>query len=144
MSREYEECLKKRKIKPFSRGNTLALKEVETARMDLERAQKTAEEGDHKWATIQIYYSMFHSARALLYAKNLREHSHYCLIAAMKVLYVEPKLIPGSLVDALQEAKNLREDADYYSRWSEAGCQKLMKFAQEFLVKAEELIGRGP
>lgn len=142
MTREYEECLKKRKIKPFSRGNTLAMKEIETARMDLERARKTAKEDDHKWATIQIYYSMFHSARALLYVKNLREHSHYCLIAAMKALYVGPKLMPERLVDAFQEAKNLREDADYYSRWSETGCQKLMKLAEEFLFKAEELIGR--
>ena len=85
---------------------------------------------------------MFHSARALLYVKNLREHSHYCLIAAMKTLYVGPKLMPERLVDAFQEAKNLREDADYYSRWSETGCQKLMKLAEEFLVKAEELTDR--
>jgi uncharacterized protein (UPF0332 family) len=115
VTREYEECLKKRKIKPFSRGKALAPKEIETARSDLERARKTEKEGDHKWATIQIYYSMFHSARALLYLKNLREHSHYCLIAAMKVLYAEPELIPERLLDAFQEAKNLREDADYYS-----------------------------
>jgi hypothetical protein len=60
----------------------------------------------------------------------------------MKVLYAEPELIPERLLDAFQEAKNLREDADYYSRWSEPGCQKLLKLAEEFLAKAEELIGR--
>jgi len=140
MTREHDECMKKGKIKPFSRGKTLAPKELETAKEDLERAGKTYKEGDYKWATIQIYYSMFHSARALLYLKNLREHSHYCLITAIKTLYVEPKLLSEKLLEALQEAKNLREDADYYNRWSEVGCQKLLKCGEEFLKKTECLV----
>lgn len=140
MTIEHDECIKKGKIKPFSRGITLAPKELETAKADLETARKTYKEEDYKWATIQIYYSMFHSARALLYAKNLREHSHYCLIAAIKTLYVETKQIPVYFLEGLQEAKNLREEADYYNRWSQAGCEKLLKLAEEFLCKAESLI----
>jgi len=69
---EYDDCLKRGKIKPFTRGKSLVSKELETAVSDLERARKTYKDGDYKWATIQIYYSMFHGARALLYAKNLR------------------------------------------------------------------------
>jgi uncharacterized protein (UPF0332 family) len=140
MTLEHDECIKKGKIKPFSRGITLSPKELETAKSDLERAKKTYKEGDYKWATIQIYYSMFHSARALLYAKNLREHSHYCLIAAIKALYVETKQIPLFFLEGLQEAKNLREEADYYNRWSQAGCEKLLKLAEEFLDKAKSLL----
>jgi uncharacterized protein (UPF0332 family) len=140
MTREHEECIKKGKIKPFSRGTTLASKELETAKADLETARKTYRQDDFKWATIQIYYSMFHSARALLYVKNLREYSHYCLIAAVKTLYVETKQIPTSFIEGLQEAKNLREEADYYNRWSQTGCEKLLKIAEEFLHKAENLI----
>ncbi|MCX5715356.1 MAG: HEPN domain-containing protein [Candidatus Omnitrophica bacterium] len=140
MTIEHDECIKKGKIKPFSRGVTLAPKELETALADLETARKTYKAGDYKWATIQIYYSMFHSARALLYAKNLREHSHYCLIAAIKTLYVETKQVPVSYLEGLQEAKNLREEADYYNRWSQTGCEKLLKLAEEFLVKAKDLL----
>jgi uncharacterized protein (UPF0332 family) len=140
MTHEHDECIKKGKIKQFSRGVALAPKEIEAAKSDLERARKTHQEGDCKWATIQIYYSMFHSARALLYAKNLREHSHYCLIAAIKTLYVETKQISMSLLEALQEAKNLREEADYYNRWSQTGCEKLLKFAEDFLCKANGLV----
>ena len=140
MTLEHDDCIKKDKIKPFSRGITLAPKELETAQADLNTARKTYKEGDYKWATIQIYYSMFHSARALLYAKNLREHSHYCLIAAIKTLYVETKQVPVSYLEGLQEAKNLREEADYYNRWSQAGCEKLSKLAEEFLNKAKGLL----
>ena len=93
-----------------------------------------------KWATIQAYYSMFHSARALLYVKSLREHSHYCLVVSIKTLYVEPKVIPGHIVEGFQEAKNLREDADYYHRWSQAGCEKLLKIAEEFLEIAKKTV----
>ena len=140
MTLEHDDCIKRGKIKPFSRGITLSPKELETAKADLETARKTYKEGDYKWATIQIYYSMFHSARALLYAKNLREHSHYCLIAAIKTLYVDTKQVPVYFLEGLQEAKNLREEADYYNRWSQAGCEKLLKLAEEFLHKVEGLV----
>jgi len=138
MTVEYNECLKRGKIKPFSRGKTLAPKEFETGIFDLERAKKTYGDGDYKWATIQIYYSMFHAARTLLYVKNLREHSHFCLIAAIRSLYVETKQLPVYFLEALQEAKNLREEADYYNRWSKAGCERLLKLAGEFLNKTKE------
>lgn len=143
MNLEYEDCIKRGKIKPFSRGKTLAGKEIETAISDLERAKKTYLERDYKWATIQIYYSMFHGARALLYIKNLREHSHFCLILAIRALYVDTKQLPVKLLEGLQEAKNLREDADYYNRWSQDGCSRLLKLAEDFLNQAKSIIEVG-
>ena len=140
MTAEYDDCLKRGKIKPFSRGPALAAKEIEAAESDLKRAQKTYGEEDFKWAIIQTYYSMFHSARALLYSKKLREHSHYCLIVAIKALYVEKKQISIHLLEGFQEAKNLREEADYYNRWSQSGCEKLLKAAEEFLKATKPLI----
>jgi len=142
MNLEYDDCLKKGKIKPFSRGVALASKELDAAVSDLERATKTFKDGDYKWATIQTYYSMFHSARALLYQKNLREHSHHCLIRAMRALYVETKQVPVDIVEKLQDAKTLREDADYYDRWSKLGCETLIKSATEFVEIAKKLISK--
>ena len=140
MTIEYDDCMKRGKIKSFSRGPALAPKEIEAAESDLSRARKTYGEADYKWTTIQTYYSMFHSARALLYIKSLREHSHYCLVAAINALYVETKIIPIHILEGFQEAKNLREDADYYHRWSQAGCEKLIKLAEEFLGIAKKTV----
>ena len=81
---------------------------------------------------------MFHSARALLYAKSLREHSHYCLVAAIRTLHVDTKIIPVYILEGFQQAKTLREEADYYNRWSQAGCEKLIKLAEEFLKIAKD------
>ena len=139
MNPEFEQCLKKNKIREFSRGKALMTKTLGTAQRDLERAEKTFNDKDYKWATIQSYYSMFHSARALLFAKNYREHSHHCLIVAMRALYVETRLLPGSLIEALGKGKRLREDADYYDRWSEEGASFALKAAGDFLKKAREL-----
>jgi len=143
MGREYDECLKKGKIRTFSRGKGLAGKELKAASSDLDRARKTFKDKDYKWATVQLYYSMFHSAKALLYLRNLREHSHFCLIAAVQTLYVETKQIPVTFLEALKKAKNLREDADYYDRWSEEGCLKLLSAAEDFFDKASKILSGG-
>lgn len=140
LSSEYDECLQKGKIKPFSRGSALATKELETAASDLDSAEKTFSDGNYKWATIQVYYAMFHAARALIYSQNMRERSHYCLVIAIKELFVNTKLIPAALLEALKEAKNLREDADYYNRWSESGCRRLLINAREFIILARKIL----
>jgi len=83
---------------------------------------------------------MFHAARALIYSRNLREQSHYCLIEAVRTLFVERGLLPTSLLEGFKEAKYLREDADYYSRWTKAGCEKLIRIARRFLDSSQRLM----
>ena len=48
-------------------------------------------------------------------------------------------MLPGSLIEALGKGKRLREDADYYDRWSEEGAMFALKAAENFLKKAREL-----
>ena len=108
MTADFEECLRRRKIWEFSRGKSLKEKELKTAEKDLNDGKEGIEREKYKWSTVQAYYSMFHSARALLYAKNYREKSHHCLIVALRVLYVDKKLLPSSLVESLQDGKRLQ------------------------------------
>ena len=85
---------------------------------------------------------MFHSARALLYAKNYREKSHYCLIISLRALYVEQRLLPVTLVESLLQAKRLREQADYYDEWSQTGAKSLLNAAEKFLTIARQLTSK--
>ena len=140
MSNHFEECLKKRKIKEFSRGKFLVSKEIKLAKDDLKFAKKSFEEKNYRWSIIQTYYSMFHSARALLYNKNYREHSHFCLREAIRTLYVEKGKFSLALLDALAEAKNLREAADYYGDYSGINAKKLLQKADKFIKKSKEII----
>ncbi len=85
---------------------------------------------------------MFHAASALIYSRNLREQNHYCLIEAVRILFVETRLLSASVLESFKEAKNLREDADYYKRWTQSGCEKLRKAARLFLKSAREIVGQ--
>lgn len=142
MSREFDKCLERGKIKSFSPGPRLAQKELNLAREDLKFAMKNLEEKNSRWSIIQAYYSMFHSARALLYSAKYREKSHFCLIEAVRSLFVETGKLDYSFVESLKEAKNLREAADYYGDFSEINCKKLVKRAEDFLEKARALTGK--
>ncbi len=140
MIENFEDCLRGGKIKKFSRGKSLAPKEVRLAKEDLKTAQKSFKDGNYRWCVIQIYYSMFHSARALLYFRNYREHSHYCLIQAIKELYVKSGKLESSFLEALSEAKNLREAADYYGEYSDVNAKKLLDKAEDFVKTAKEIL----
>lgn len=137
---EFEKCLKLGKIRTFSRGKILAVKELKTAQSDLKSAKSTFGQDNYKWATIQCYYSMFHSGRALLYAVNFREKSHRCLIIALRVLYVNKNKLSFQSIEALEKAKMLREEADYYDRWSKEATQILLNKAKEFLQQTKNLL----
>ncbi|TSC91680.1 MAG: HEPN domain-containing protein [Candidatus Berkelbacteria bacterium Licking1014_85] len=140
MSQEFKKCLERGKIKRFSPGKKLVGKELKLAEEDLKISLRSLSDGNYKWSIIQSYYSMFHSARALLYSKNYREKSHFCLIEAVRTLFVETGKIKVLLVESFLEAKNLREAADYYGDFSELNCKKLTKKAEEFLKAAREII----
>lgn len=89
MSQEFNKCLKQGKIKSFTPGPRLSGKGLKLAKEDLSSSLKSLSENNHKWSIIQSYYSMFHSARALLYQKGYREKSHFCLIESIRTLFVE-------------------------------------------------------
>lgn len=140
MSKEFDECLKKRKITEFERAKGLVLKELGLADSDLKFANVSFKEENYKWATIQAYYSMFHSARALIYSKGYRERSHYCLNIAIRTLFVSEGKLSVTLVEALQLGKTLRENADYYGEFSKEAAEQMLENAEEFLVTARRLV----
>lgn len=139
MNLEFEDCLKRNKIRRFPKAKAFVAKDLQSAQQDLDDAQESFDNKKYKWSTIQSYYAMFHSARALLYARGYRERSHYCLMIAIRALYVETRLLPNSLIEALAKGKRLREDADYYNRWSEEGAAVALKAAKDFVRRAHKL-----
>jgi len=142
MSKEFDDCLKRRRITEFERAKDLVQKELDSADSDLKSAKDSFKDKSFKWSIIQSYYSMFHSARALIYSKGYRERSHYCLIVAIRKLFVDEGLLSYTLVEALQLGKTLRENADYYGEFSEESAKQMIENAEEFLKTAQELTGK--
>jgi uncharacterized protein (UPF0332 family) len=140
MNPEFKECLRKKKIIAFPMGKRLINKELNSAQEDLDDAQFGLTHGKYKWSTIQGYYSMYHTARALLFSREYREKSHYCLYVAIKALFVETGVFEIGYAEAFYHVMILRENADYRSRFSKTGAKLVLKRAEEFLSKSREIL----
>ncbi len=136
----FKECIKSGKLKKSDDARALVEKELRVARSDLKTAEDGLAESRWKWCTIQAYYSMFHSARALLYSKGYVEKSHYCLRAAIESLFASTGELDERFVDFFQIAKVMRENADYEENFSDAGAQKIVECAKQFLAASKAII----
>lgn len=137
---DFKRCLEKRWLVSMPEARFLVKKELKAAHDDLIEADTSYQRGGYKWSTIQIYYAMFHAARALLYSRDHREKSHYCLAVSLRHLFVSQGLLDESLVDALDDARVLREDADYRTEFSESSARHGLDKAGQFLKQADLLL----
>lgn len=139
-TREFEKCLERGKIKFFSKAVQLVSKELELSKQDLKLAKENFADKNYRWGAVQAYYSMFHSARALIYKKGYREKSHFCLAEALRSLYVSENILDFRFLEALQLGKTLRENADYYGDFDKDGTENLIENAEDFLKEAKKIL----
>lgn len=137
---EFQKALEKKRIIPFDKGMMLVKKELKDASDDLKEAKDRFKNKKYKYATITAYYSMFHSARALLYSKNYREKSHYYLLVALQALFVDKGFLEEKITRDFHDAMILREEADYHGEFSEDGANYNIVAATNFLDKTKQLI----
>ena len=137
---DFQRCKGRSKIVKLEKAETLVPKEIELADNDLNSSKESFLDNNYKWSIIQSYYSMFHTARALLYNKGYREKSHFCLIEAIRNLYVQEGILNFKFLEALQLGKSLRENADYYGDFSKQSADELMNVASEFLNEVKAVL----
>lgn len=140
MRDKFKKCLQNRKIIKLAKIKKQVKTEIKAAREDLKEAKNRFKAEKFKYATVEAYYSLFHSARALLYQKGYRERSHYCLRIAINELYVKEKLLDVEFLELFDEAMGLREVADYESVFSKDGARRAIKGAEKFLAAALEIL----
>jgi len=140
MSLEFQKAMEKKRILPFAQGKRQVKKEIEEAENDLAEAINRFGDKKYKYATITGYYSIFHSARALVYSRQYREKSHYYLLVALNDLFVKGGLLSSDLAAEFHDAMVLREDADYHGNFTEEGAGSVLKAAKEFLLTAKSIL----
>jgi uncharacterized protein (UPF0332 family) len=139
VSFKFKRLLEERRLTRIKPDRKLVLKEIEGAKSDLETARKSLQDENFKWAIIQGYYSIFHSARALVYSKGFREKSHYALLVAIQELFRDE--LESFLIQGFGDAMNLRQTADYGLTFSKEGAINVIETAERFLLKAKEMLG---
>jgi uncharacterized protein (UPF0332 family) len=137
---EFERCLDKHWLVKMSEARHLVTKELKVARDDLNEAESSYNREGYKWSTIQSYYAMFHSARALLYSQGLREKSHHCLSVAIRHLFVSQGVLDEKLIDDMDDARALREDADYRAEFSSTGARHSLNAGRRLVDRVGELL----
>lgn len=140
ISYELRRLIAERKLIRIKPDRKLMMKEIKGAEYDLGRAKESLDKKDFKWATVQAYYSMFHSARALLYSKGYREKSHTALRIALKELFEAPGTLSSDALRSFEEAMDLREEADYGLEFSESGSIGVIDDAEKFLGAARQVL----
>jgi uncharacterized protein (UPF0332 family) len=136
VNQEFEQCLQRKKIVSFARGERLANKELSVAKSDLSDAKASCDNQRYKWSTVQAYYAMFHAARALVYSRGYREKSHYCLAVALRALFVDEGKMEAQSVRDFLNAMNLRQAADYEAEFSQSGAKAVIASVERFMEKA--------
>ena len=137
---DFECCLKERRLIKIKPSNEMVQKEVDSAEYDIERARNSLDEEDFKWAAVQSYYSMFHAAKALVLKKGYREKSHFCLIIALRELYVKEDKLNAEIVENLELCMSLRHEADYGLTYRQESAETAIKYAEDFLNNTLKLI----
>ena len=140
MTTTFKDCLQRRRIIHFSEAINLVEPEIEDAKNDMLSAEDEFKNGGNKWATIKGYYSMFHSARALLHSKGYRERGHYCLYLAIVEFFVKEKKLSAKLAEDFKNSMILREDADYGRGFSKNGAAATIKCAKAFFKATKMLL----
>lgn len=137
---DFERCIKERHLLRIKTTNEMIKKEIASAEYDLDRSKESMKNEDYKWALVQAYYSMFHAAKALVLKKGYREKSHYCLIIAIRELYVKDGEMDGELADTLEMCMHLRHDADYGLIYDKESAETAARYAKQFLSAAKKLL----
>jgi uncharacterized protein (UPF0332 family) len=139
MTDTFEECLKKGLIKPFPRNTENIGRELASAEYDRRLAHESFSREDYLWATVQAYYAMFHSARAVLFDAGYREKSHQCVGIFLGKL-VDDARLDSRYYNYFFVVREMREKANYELSYSRENAEIALKFADAFLEKMNSLI----
>lgn len=138
---EFETCLNERKIVKIKPSIKMIEKEVNSAEYDLSRSIESLSHKDYKWASIQAYYSMFHSVKALVLNKGYRKKSHYCLLVALKELYVETGELAKEFADNFEMCMDIRQEADYGLTYNSRSAELSIESAKKLLEATKNILG---
>lgn len=141
MATSFDECLTKGGLHKISPDMELAREALKEAELNFSEAMSAFKRKVWKWATNHAYYTMFECARACLFTKGYKEfHSHRCLLAGFKELFVKTGELSSKFYDYLNTVKEKREEAVYAAAYSESIAKLAIEAAEEFLEQAGKFL----
>jgi len=128
-------------IQKIGPAKDLAEKEFDESAYDMERAREALGAKDYKWAIIKSYYSVFHSAKGIMFLMGYREKSHFAVSEFLYILSKDGKL-EDSYVSDFKAAMSARQGADYHYDYSKDRAETIISLTEEFNDRMGKLKGR--
>jgi uncharacterized protein (UPF0332 family) len=133
-----------KKEKYFMDEQTIELAKywIEKAREELQAAKYLLEKSIFKSSLSSSYYSIFHSARALLVFEKLDSKKHSGIITLFNEKYIKPGLLEEKTKDILTRAFYIRIDSDYKDFYlaSQNDAEEQITNAEYFLYRIVNFI----
>ena len=114
------------------------LSELDAARYDLQDAQDSFGQMKTKWALIQGYSSIRHSARVLLHVRGYKEQDDDALRTALEQLY--PDELARGLITAFARTIQSKLDAEENLTVTEDGAVESIETAKAYLSVARNIL----
>lgn len=106
----------------------------------LKSMEVNAKEGIDEWVVSTSYYAKYFAIYALLSRIGIKCEIHDCTIALFEYLFSGE--ISTQFLQDLQQAKNDRIDAQYYTNAIQINQKKLITDTKDFVLKIQEIIDK--
>lgn len=135
-----QECFEKRLLRKIKPDLEKSKKSLETARAKLEEAKRLYGAEFFNDSLTNVYTSMFHASRALLYKDGIQEKSHYAVYIYIKEKYSGK--IPLNLINSFNSLRGERHEIFYGFEEiiSKSQAGNALLDAENFLDEVEKLI----
>ena len=115
---------------------------LERSRQDLAWARSALERGEYRLALNRAYYAAFHLATAVLANLGVVRHRHSAVESAFHEHLIKPGLIEPEYGRFYREARQWRENADYYFgvEFTEEKTQSALEQAERVVTRLAQLL----
>lgn len=106
----------------------------------LKSMNANAKEGINEWVVSTSYYAKYFSVYALLSRIGIKCEIHDCTIVLFEYLF--SSIIPANFIQDLQQAKDDRVDAQYYTQTIRIDQKKLLSDTTNFVLEIQKIIDK--
>jgi uncharacterized protein (UPF0332 family) len=136
----YGDCMEKGLLRKAGIAKEELRNQLKIAGDYIKKAELVCGKDTYDISFLTSYISIFHSARALLYAKGYKERSHFCLFEFVKTEFKNDVEI-SRFAEVSQNYRELRHLVQYEgSVCSEAVAREAITDAKNFLKAAKRIV----
>lgn len=136
----FEACIRNGRLKPFTAPEEMLVKEIQTAKDELDKARSCFRDGRFEETIVQSYFAMYRSCKSLILAASYRESNLYSLVAGITKLYVSPGAVDPELIDLLKIAKDQKDLVQEGARCGRKDTRVILSAAERLVIRACELL----